>query len=326
MHIFKDPHFDFVRWRWHAIVISWIVILAGAAVIWTKGLEKGVEFSGGTIVVVKFDQEPDIERVRASLDKTIPGGGANAIVQRYGDPSSQQVMIRVGEVGAEQGGQLSNTADQVTSALRQSDLGTFQVVGREIVGPIVGEELRTRAVLATVLALTGILIYITLRFQMSFAVGAVVATVHDLLITLAFLAFFRYDMSLNVIAAILTITGYSMNDTIVIFDQVRENMRTMRRDNMTNIVNAAVNRMLDRTMLTGGTTLLSVIALYFFGGEVLKGFAFTMIVGVITGTYSSVFIAAAIVIIWQGRKPMKAVPAASATSPSPRRPSRRRAS
>lgn len=326
MHIFKDPKFDFVRWRWHAIVLSWIIIIAGAAVIWTKGLEKGVEFSGGTIVVVKFDQEPDIERVRASLDRTIPGGGANAIVQRYGDPASQQVMIRVGEVGAEQGAQLSRTADQVTSALRQSDLGTFQVIGREIVGPIVGEELRTRAVLATVLALTGILIYITLRFQMSFAVGAVVATIHDLLITLAFLAFFRYDMSLNVIAAILTITGYSMNDTIVIFDQVRENMRTMRRDNMTNIVNAAVNRMLDRTMLTGGTTLLSVIALYFFGGEVLKGFAFTMIVGVITGTYSSVFIAAAIVIIWQGRKPMKAVPAASATSPSPRRPSRRRAS
>ena len=138
MHIFKDPKFDFVRWRWHAIVLSWIIIIAGAAVIWTKGLEKGVEFSGGTIVVVKFDQEPDIERVRASLDRTIPGGGANAIVQRYGDPASQQVMIRVGEVGAEQGAQLSRTADQVTSALRQSDLGTFQVIGAQLEGSLAG--------------------------------------------------------------------------------------------------------------------------------------------------------------------------------------------
>jgi len=141
-------------------------------------------------------------------------------------------------------------------------------------------------------------------------VGAVVATIHDLLITLAFLAFFHYEMSLNVIAALLTITGYSMNDTIVIYDRIRENMRSMRRDDLATIVNSAVNQMLDRTMITGGLTMLSVIALYFFGGEVLRGFAFTMIVGIITGTYSSVFIAAAIVLIWQGRAPVKVAPAA----------------
>ena len=156
----------------------------------------------------------------------------------------------------------------------------------------------------------GILVYIALRFRLSFAVGAVVATIHDLLITLAFLAIFKYELSLNVIAALLTITGYSMNDTIVIYDRVRENMRSMRRDNIASVVNAAVNQMLDRTMITGGLTLLSVIALFFFGGEVLKGFAFTMIVGIITGTYSSVFIAAAIVVIWQGRTPLKTAPAA----------------
>ena len=175
--------------------------------------------------------------------------------------------------------------------------------GRRIVGPTVGAELQQRGILATVFALAGILVYIAFRFRFSFAVGAVVATIHDLLITLAFLAFFRYELSLNVIAALLTITGYSMNDTIVIYDRVRENMRSMRRDNLATIVNAAVNQMLDRTMITGGLTLLSVIALFFFGGEVLKGFAFTMIVGIITGTYSSVFIAAAIVVIWQGRTP-----------------------
>ncbi len=152
------------------------------------------------------------------------------------------------------------------------------------------------------LALAGILAYIAFRFQFSFAVGAVVATIHDLLVTLAFLAFFRYDLSLNVIAAILTITGYSVNDTIVIFDRVRENMRGMRRDNSSTIVNVAVNQTLGRTVITAGTTLLSVLALFLFGGEVLRGFAFTMIVGIISGTYSTVFIAAAIVTMWQARR------------------------
>jgi preprotein translocase subunit SecF len=326
MHIFKNPTYDFVRWKWHAIALSWIVILAGVVYIWTKGMPKGVEFSGGTIVIVKFEQQPNIEQVRNALDKAIQGGGANAIVQQYGDPAAKQVMIRVHTAGAEAGGSLSQSAEQVTAALQQANLGKIEVVGTEIVGPTVGSELQTRGTLATIFALGGILVYIAFRFQLSFAVGAVVATLHDLLITLAFLAFFRYDLSLNVIAAILTITGYSMNDTIVIFDRVRENMRSMRRDNLANIVNASVNQMLDRTMITGGLTLLSVIALYLFGGEVLKGFAFTMIVGIITGTYSSVFIAAAIVVIWQGRTPAKAAPVAAPTAPARKSGKRARAS
>ena len=151
------------------------------------------------------------------------------------------------------------------------------------------------------LALGGILVYIALRFQLSFAVGAVVATIHDLLVTLAFLAFFRYELTLNVIAALLTITGYSMNDTIVIFDRVRENMRGMRRDNMYDIVNAAVNQMLGRTVITAGSTLPERPGALLLRRRSAQGFAFTMIVGIITGTYSSVFIAAAIVVIWQGR-------------------------
>jgi preprotein translocase subunit SecF len=322
MHIFKNPSYNFVRWKWYAIAMSWIIILAGVAVIWTRGMPKGVEFSGGTIVIVQFDRQPNIDQVRAVL----PGSGANAIVQQYGDPASRQVMIRLHTAGAESGGSLSASADEVTGALKRANLGNFQVVGTEIVGPTVGQELQTRGTLATIFALAGILVYIAFRFQFSFAVGAVVATIHDLLITLAFLAFFRYDLSLNVIAAILTITGYSMNDTIVIFDRVRENMRSMRRDNLEHIINTAVNQMLDRTMITGGLTLLSVIALYFFGGEVLKGFAFTMIVGIITGTYSSVFIAAAIVLIWQGRAPVKTAPAAAPVSPAPKTGRRARAS
>jgi preprotein translocase subunit SecF len=327
MQIFKNPNYNFVRWRWPAIALSAAVIIAGAAVIATQGLKLGVEFEGGTIVIVKFaEPQPDLERVRASLQALPDNLGNDAVVQQYGDPSQRQVMIRVGHVGAESGGALSQTADAVEAALRKANLGTFDPVGREIVGPVVGEQLKRQGTWATVLALAGILIYITLRFQLSFAVGAIVATIHDLLVTIAFLAFFQYDITLNVIAALLTITGFSVNDTIVVFDRVRENMRGMRRDNLEHIVNVAVNQTLGRTVITAGTAFLSTLALYLFGGEVLKGLAFTMLVGIISGTYSTVFIAAAIAIMWQGRKPLGAQAAgAPATTPA-RKPTRRRVS
>ena len=190
---------------------------------------------------------------------------------------------------------------------------------------MVGNQLKRQGTWATVLALAGILIYITLRFQLSFAVGAIVATIHDLLVTVAFLAFFNYDITLNVIAALLTITGFSVNDTIVVFDRVRENMRGMRRDNLEQIVNMAVNQTLGRTVITAGTAFLSTLALYLFGGEVLHGLAFTMLVGIVSGTYSTVFIAAAIAIMWQGRKPLGGQATASAATPA-RKPTRRRVS
>jgi preprotein translocase subunit SecF len=334
MHIFKNPNFDFVRWKWQAIGLSWVIILIGLFVIWTKGMPKGVEFSGGTIVLVRFQNQPDLDRIRQSL----PGSGANAVVQSYGDPARHEVSIRVHSTEVEQGASLSNTAEAVVEALNKAGMGPIApasqlcanatafncVSGRRIVGPTVGAELQQRGILATVFALGGILVYIAFRFRFSFAVGAVVATIHDLLITLAFLAIFKYELSLNVIAALLTITGYSMNDTIVIYDRIRENMRSMRRDNLSTIVNAAVNQMLDRTMITGGLTLLSVIALFFFGGEVLKGFAFTMIVGIITGTYASVFLAAAIVIIWQGRAASAPVAATAPVAPAGKSKSNKR--
>jgi preprotein translocase subunit SecF len=331
MQIFHNPNYNFVRWRYHALALSWVVIFAGLFAIWQRGIPLGVEFSGGSIVIVKFDQQaPDNQRLRAALDAAMPGAGQNSIINTYGDPALHQVMIRVPTVGEESGTNLSKTADTVVAALGQANLGKFDVVGREIVGPVVGRQLTRQGTLATVLALAGILLYVAFRFQWSFAVGAVVATVHDLLITFAFLAFFRYDLSLNVIAAILTITGYSVNDTIVIFDRVRENLRGMRRDNIEHVVNVAVNQTLGRTVLTAGTTLFSVLALFFFGGEVLHGFAFTMLVGVVVGTYSSVFIAAAIVVIWQGfvKRPGKlaTTPAAGPAPAKARRPARRRAS
>ena len=329
MQIFKTPNIDFLRWRWHAILLSWVVIGGGLVTIWTRGLPLGVEFSGGTIVIVQFDQRPpDASTIRAALERDLPGEGQNAIIQRYGLEAQNQVMIRVPGVGAESGSGLSQTADRAVNALKKAGLNP-KVNGMEIVGPAVGADLKQKGIMATVLSLVGILLYIAWRFQFSFAAGTVVATIHDLLVTLAFLAFFRYDLSLNVIAAILTVTGYSTNDTIVIFDRVRENMRSMRRDGLYDIVNRSVNQTLSRTVITAGTALLSALALFFFGGDVLHGFAFTMIVGIVTGTYSSVFIASAIAIIWQGRAKKAGELSKSAADTAPdkaRKPGRRRAS
>ena len=324
MRIFENTNIDFVKWRWHAIALSLVVIIAGAVAISRGRLPLGVDFAGGTIVVVKFQQHVPVDQVRPAVAAMPNGAGNDAVVQEYGDRAQNQVLIRVGRTGEESAGRLSEVADLVVAALKQGNLGTFEVINTEIVGPVVGEQLKRQGTLATIFAMGGILLYIAFRFQLSFAVGAIAATVHDLLVTLAFLAFFQYDLTLNVIAGLLTITGYSVNDTIVIFDRVRENMRNLRRENLTTIVNVAVNQTLSRTVITAGTTLLSVLALYLFGGEVLKGFAFTMLVGIISGTYSTVFIAAAIAIMLQGRKPIKGQMAAPAASD--RKPGRRRAS
>ena len=325
MQIFNKPHYDFLRWRWYAIGVSWVIILAGLAVIFTRGIPRGVEFAGGTVVIEQFDQVVSEDQVRTALDRNYPGGGGNAVVQRDGDSSARMMMIRVPQVGAEAGASLGDTAQQVEDALSKANLGAFRRQGAEIVSATVGRDLTTKGLSATILSLAGILAYLAFRFQFSFGVGAVVATIHDLLITLAFLAFFQYDMTLNVIAAILTMTGYSTNDTIVIFDRVRENLRSMRRDSLNEIINASVNQTLGRTIITAGTALLSALALFFFGGEVLHGFAFTLVVGIITGTYSTVFIAAAIVSFWRGAGPTRAAahaPAAAAQT-SPQQPTRK---
>jgi preprotein translocase subunit SecF len=285
-------------------------------------MPRGIEFAGGTVVIAQFEQTPSVQAVRGALDRNLPGGGQNAVVQSYGDPSQRQVMVRVPQVGAESGAALSSAAKAVEDALKKGNLGAFKVVGTEIVGPAVGQELTQKGIWAFVASLIGILAYIAFRFRFSFAVGAVVATIHDILVTFAFLAFFGYDMTLNVIAAILTVTGYSTNDTIVIFDRVRENMRFMRRDSLDEVINKSINQTLGRTVITAGTALLSAIALFIFGGEVLRGFAFTMMVGIVTGTYSSVFVAAAIVTFWRRKRSRVVADVAPAVSPKAQRRSK----
>jgi preprotein translocase subunit SecF len=298
MDFLKNPNFDFIKWRWHAIALSVLVILAGAFQMATKGVPLGIDFSGGTLVVVKFDQPVEEGAVRRAIE-SIPG---DKIIQPYGDEGDHEWLIRLPQAGAEQGGTLEQPAQEVVKNLRASNLGSFEVISQEVVGPIIGRDLQLKGIYATLASIVGITIYIGLRFRFAFAIGAIVATLHDVLVTLAFLTVFHYDLSLNIVAAILTITGYSVNDTIVIFDRVRENLRGMRRESLEKVVNTSVNQTLSRTIITAGTTFLAVLSLFLFGGEVLEGFAFTMLVGIISGTYSTVFIAAAIAIILSGKQ------------------------
>ncbi|HVT48796.1 MAG TPA: protein translocase subunit SecF [Vicinamibacterales bacterium] len=310
MRIFAHANYNFIKWRWHALIVSLVLIWAGVAhVIWLGGLPLGIDFSGGTVVVLQFDHPTSVQAVRDGLGPA----GQDAVVQSYGDASRHQVMVRLPETGGE-GANLDELAGRIQQSIQAANIGTFTVVSRQMVGPAVGHDLQQRGIWATLTALGGILIYVAFRFRLTFAIGAIVATFHDILITLVFLTWFHYDLSLNIIAAILTIAGYSVNDTIVVFDRVREDQRLMRRAPLDEIVNAAVNQTLGRTIITSGTTFLAVLALYLFGGEVLRGFAFTMLIGIITGTYSTVFIAASIAIILSRRN--RPVAAAAATTPA----------
>lgn len=294
MHIFETANFNFVKWRWHAIGLSWAVVVAALIVAYSRGgVPMGIDFTGGTSVVVKFEQAVHEDAVRTAVAPL----SNESVVQSYGAAADHSVLIRMQDRVEEEGANLDRTARAVVDALTKANLGKFEVISTEIVGPVIGKDLQLKGIYATLASLVGILFYIWLRFQLNFGIGAIVATIHDIIVTMAFLVFFNYELSLNVVAAILTITGYSVNDTIVIFDRIRENMRTKRKDSLEAVVNASVNQTLSRTIITAGTTLLTVVSLYLFGGEVLKGFAFTMIVGIITGTYSSMYIAASIAII-----------------------------
>ena len=325
MQILSKTNYNFIRWRWHALALSLVIIGAGIATIVSRGgLPLGIDFSGGTAVVVRFERTLGDGELLNALG-SVPG---EKTVQRYGTEATNEWLIRLPQmIAQEQGTSLEQGARAVVAALQASTLGAFEVRSTDIVGPVIGAELQRKGIYATLTALAGIMIYIALRFRFTFAVGAIAATLHDILIVLVFLTWFGYDLSLNIIAAILTITGYSVNDTIVVFDRVRENLRSRRRDKLEEVVNTSVNDTLSRTIITAGTTFLAVLGLFVFGGEVLEGFAFTMLVGIIAGTYSTIFIASAIAIILSGRKGggrgMPAAPVAAEGS-APVRPRRGR--
>jgi len=321
MQIFTNANFNFIRWRWHAIILSVVVVVAGAVAIVTRGMPLGIDFTGGTLLVAAFEQPTSVEQVRDAV-ADLPG---DEVVQQFDSADKNQVSIRLPRVEAgTDADSLERGAQQVTEALQKAGLPSFEIIQRELVSATIGEDLQRRGLYATLASILAITVYIGFRFRFSFAVGAIAATLHDLLVTFAFLTFAGYDLSLNVVAALLTITGYSVNDTIVIFDRVRENLRAMRRDSLEHVVNLSVNQTLGRTIITAGTTFLSVLSLYLFGGEALQGFAFTMLIGIISGTYSTVFIASAIAIVLSGNKRTAGAAPAATKGDAPVRPGGRK--
>lgn len=294
MALFENANYDFIKWRWHALILSTVVVLAGIGYGVSRGIPLGIDFSGGTIMVVKFEQPVSDDQVRQAIVAAIPG---EQVIQSYGNPAQNQKVIRLPQLIQEDGASLDQNARAVTDALAKASLGKIEVLSQDLVGPVIGADLQRRGIYAVLASIIGITIYIGLRFRFAFAIGAIAATFHDIMVTVAFLFFMGYDLSLNVVAALLTITGYSVNDTIVIFDRVRENLRSRRRESLERVVNESVNQTLSRTIITAGTTFLAVLALYLFGGEVLEAFAFTMLVGIVSGTYSTIFIASSIAII-----------------------------
>ena len=288
LEILKNPNFDFLGKARYFVGLSLLLIVAGAvAMSRPGGLQFGVEFSGGTQVIAKFQKTPEVDRIRAAIP--------DAVIQNYDAPAKNQVLIR----HAQTGGKVDEAAPAILRALSEK-YGENPVVesSAEVVGPVVGAELRRKAVQLTVLGLLFQLIYIAVRFKGAvWGAAATIAVFHDVLVTLAFLSFFKFEITLNVIAALLTLVGYSVNDTIVIFDRARENLRHKRKDTLRKIINDSVNQTLSRTLISNGTTFLAVLGLM-FGGEVLRGFAFTMAVGIVVGTYSTIYIASPFVIWW----------------------------
>ena len=293
-----DINIDFVGKRKLAMIFSWALILIGMVTLGVRGPNYGIDFAGGTLVQVKFTKATNAADIKDALKGLDLG---NVLVQQFGDQPNE-FLIKAQNSSDE----LEGLSQKIKSSLEKV-YGTDQVDLRraEMVGPQVGKDLRQKGLLAVVWAMIGTLIYITWRFEFRFGVGAVIATVHDVLITLGAFAVFHYEIDLTVIAAFLAIMGYSLNDTIIVCDRIRENMGKHSKDGLASIINRSVNETLSRTLLTSGTTLLVIISLFIFGGGVIHGFAFAMLIGVLIGTYSSIFVASPVILFWEDHKRRK---------------------
>jgi preprotein translocase subunit SecF len=261
----------------------------------------GVDFKGGTQVQMRFDQTPDTNRIRQAMAAAgIRDASIQTINKTVDEPNANEVLISLPEQQDESS--LDTGRQQIMDALQKhydSTIGPSNVRNVQVVGPTVGKQLEKQALLATLYSMAGMLIYLWFRFQLIYGVAAVVACFHDTLITVGAFALLNKEISLTVIAAILTLVGYSMNDTIVVFDRIRENLRLSRREALPDVVNRSINQTLSRTVLTSGLTFLTVLSLFIFGGQVLNGFSFALVVGILIGTYSSIAIAAPMLVAWQ---------------------------
>lgn len=299
MQFFGETRIDFIKLRWKAMAFSAAIILAGiVSMIIKGGPEYGVDFLGGTVIQIHFPQPPNISEVRQVITSI---GFGDAEIKTFGSPND--ILLRV-----EKQEETAAIAAPIMEALRQAfpqNLPEVRLV--ESVGPKIGKELRTSAIWATLISLALILVYVSFRFEFIFAVGAVVALFHDVMVTVGLFSLLNMEINLTVVAALLTIVGFSLNDTIVVMDRIRENRRILREASIEQLINVSLNQTLGRTIITSLTVFMVVLILLFFGGEVIYNFAFAMTVGVIAGVYSTVYIAAPIVVEWHKKADIKKI-------------------
>ena len=290
MEFFKyNKTYNFMGKSKIAMILSIVLVLASWAILATKGLNYGIDFAGGTIVQVKYDKKAPIEEMRERLksDKLFE----NASITEFGSPD--EVVIRMKTSSASV---TKDIGDVVREALKGT--GNFEIRRVDIVGPKVGNELKEKGLMSLFLAIAGILIYVAFRFEWRFAVASIVALIHDVSISMGAVALFSIDVNLDVLAAILTLLGYSLNDTIIVFDRIREGVTKSKSADLAAIINESITRTLARTTLTSLTTFFVVFTLFMFGGEIIHAFAFTLLVGIIVGTYSSIFVASPILLLF----------------------------
>lgn len=315
---FKQPNIDWMGKAKYFYALSAILLIIGWISVWQKGgLYYSIDFKGGTNVDVQFSQPPDVDQIRKALSAQGLGSSEIQSISDIGSRSNE-VLIFVEQKGTDE--EAADTSkNKVINALNGAGLGNFTIRGAEIVGAKVGGELKWQAIWVTLFALGGMLLYIAFRFEWVFGAAAVLAVFHDVLITLGFFSLLHFEISLTVIAALLTLVGYSMNDTIVIFDRIRENRRLLRKEEFKALVNKSINQTLSRTILTSGLTFLTVLVLFLMGGQVLRAFSFALVVGIVVGTYSSFGIAAPLVVIWHHWRD-KGAAAGTGTAAPARRP------
>ncbi|MBZ7934644.1 protein translocase subunit SecF [Campylobacter sp. W0065] len=284
MQFFSEKKiYDFMGMRFAAISLSFILFFGSIYLLWDRGLQYGIDFSGGTLIQLKYDNEvAPIPQIRELLEKK--GGFQSLSVTEFGN--KDEVTIRF--LGSNDN--LSNDIGAYVSEILK-DTGKFEVRRADVVGPKVGDELRNKGITAVIISLIAILIYLAVRFEWRFAMAAIISEIHDVIITLGAISLFKIDVNLDTLAAVLTVLGYSLNDTIIIFDRIREGIKTSKRTELSPIINESVSATLSRTILTSGLTLATVVILYFFGGEMIQGFSLALIVGIIAGTLSSIFVA-----------------------------------
>jgi preprotein translocase subunit SecF len=295
MDLLRETNIDFMKYRKFWIWVSIALVIGGIfSAFFYEKLNFGIDFAGGTQLTLRFPDRPDVERLRHLVERE---GVADAVIQRFGQEQDHAVLIKTPIVAGEEEG----SGDKLINAIKKEFGDSVQVLARENVGPQVGSELRKKGLYAVLWSLAGMLVYIAFRFEVQYGVGAIMATIHDVLVTVGLFTAFGFEWNLTTIAAFLTLIGYSVNDTVVTFDRVRENLRKTRTEPLISVLNKSINQTLSRTILTGGTVLLASGALLVLGGDVLRGIAFVLFVGVIIGTYSSIYVASPFALLWAQR-------------------------